>query len=127
MSEITRIYYNKLVRDNIPDKIKAKGEQCEVRLATDVQEFQQELMKKIKEEAASLSMARTKEEFLGEYADLMMVLETLVQQLGFTPEQLHAAREENLLKKGAYKHRHFLVWSEDVGYSSNESPQGIPL
>jgi predicted house-cleaning noncanonical NTP pyrophosphatase (MazG superfamily) len=127
MAEITRIYYNKLVRDNIPDKIKAKGEHCEVRPATDVQEFQQELMKKIKEEAASLSMARSREEFLGEYADLMMVLETLVQQLEFTTEELHAARQDNLLKKGAYKHRHFLVWSEDVGYSSNESPQGIPL
>jgi predicted house-cleaning noncanonical NTP pyrophosphatase (MazG superfamily) len=127
MAEITRIYYNKLVRDNIPDKIKAKGEHCEVRPATDVQEFQQELMKKIKEEAASLAMARSHEEFLGEYCDLMTVLETLIGQLEISHEELTAAREDNHLKKGGYKHRHFLVWSEDVGYSSNESPQGIPL
>lgn len=127
MSSVTRVYYNKLVRDNIPDKIKSKGEHCEVRTVTDMQEFQQELMKKIKEEAASLSMARTKEEFLGEYADLMVVLETIIGQLEISHEELHAAREDNLLKKGGYKHRHFLVWSDDVGYSSNESPQGIPL
>ncbi len=127
MSSISRIYYNKLVRDNIPDKIRGKGENCEVRPATDMQEFQQELMKKIKEEAASLAMTRSKDEFLGEYTDLMMVLDTIIEQLGITPEQVRVAREENLLKKGGYKHQHFLVWSEDVGYSSNESPQGIPV
>ena len=54
MSEISRIYYNKLVRDSIPARIEAKGEHCGVREITDVQEFQQELFKKIKEEAASL-------------------------------------------------------------------------
>lgn len=127
MSEITRVYYNKLVRDNIPDMIRAKRESCEVRQITDVQEFQQELFKKIKEEATSLAMVRTKEEFLGEYADLMTVLETIMHQLEITPEEIHAAREANLLKKGGYKHQHYLLWSEDVGYQSNESPQGIPL
>jgi predicted house-cleaning noncanonical NTP pyrophosphatase (MazG superfamily) len=127
MSEITRVYYNKLIRDNVPDMIRAKREDCEVRQITDVQEFQQELFKKIKEEAASLSMARTKEEFLGEYADLMMVLETIIHQLEIKPEELKAVREENKLKKGGYKHQYFLIWSEDVGYQSNESPQGIPL
>lgn len=127
MSETTRVYYNKLVRDNIPDIIRSKHEQCEVRHITDVQEFQQELLKKIKEEAASLAMARTKEEFLEEYADLMAVLEEIVQQLDITADDLRTVRAENIMKKGRYKHQHFLVWSEDVGYKSNETPQGIPL
>ncbi|USN87783.1 MAG: nucleoside triphosphate pyrophosphohydrolase [Candidatus Nomurabacteria bacterium] len=127
MSEITRIYYNKLVRDNIPDMIRAKRHECETTQITDVQEFQQELFKKIKEEAASLSMARTKEEFLTEYADLMMVLNTIMQQLEITADDVKKAKEKNYLKKGAYKHRQFLKWSADVSYESNESPQGIPL
>lgn len=127
MSAVSRIYYNKLVRDNIPSKIEAKGERCEVRPVTDAQEFQQELMKKIKEEAASLAMARTKEEFMGEYADLMVVLDTLIEELGVTEEELQAVRQSNAEKKGGYEKRHFLVWSDDVGYASNESPQGIPL
>jgi predicted house-cleaning noncanonical NTP pyrophosphatase (MazG superfamily) len=126
MSAITRVYYNKLVRDRIPDKIRSKGEQCEVRPTNDDEEFQQELMKKIKEEAASLAMARTKSDFLSEYADLMVVLDTLIGHLGITPAELDGARAENLEKKGGYAERHFLVWSDDVGYSSNESPQGIP-
>lgn len=127
MSEITRVYYNKLIRDNVPDTIRAKREACEVRQITDVQEFQQELFKKIKEEANSLAMVRTKEEFLGEYADLMMVFETIMGQLEITPEEVAEARNQNLLKKGGFKHQYFLLWSEDVGYQSNESPQGIPL
>lgn len=127
MSEITRVYYNKLVRDNIPDIIRAKRESCEVRQICDVQEFQQELFKKIKEEANSLAMVRTKNEFIGEYTDLMIVLDTIIKQLEISPAEIAEARAENLLKKGEYKHQHFLIWSEDVGYQSNESPQGIPL
>lgn len=127
MSEINRIYYNKLIRDNVPAKIAAKRQECEVRKVTDVQELQQELFKKIQEEAASLSMCRTREEFLEEYSDLMVVLETLIKQLEIPKEDLLAARKENLLKKGAYKHGYYLRWSADVDYRSNESVQGIPL
>lgn len=127
MSEINRVYYNKLVRDNIPAKIEAKHQQCEYRKITDVQELQQELFKKIKEEAASLAMSRTKEEFLGEYSDLMVVLETLIRQLEITKEELIEVRKDNLIKKGGYKHGYYLHWSADVDYRSNESVQGIPL
>jgi predicted house-cleaning noncanonical NTP pyrophosphatase (MazG superfamily) len=127
MAEINRIYYNKLVRDNVPAKIEAKHQKCEVRKIVDVQELQQELFKKIKEEAASLSMCRSKEQFLEEYSDLMVVLETLLKQLEISKEELITARKENLIKKGGYKHGHYLHWSADVDYRSNESVQGIPL
>jgi predicted house-cleaning noncanonical NTP pyrophosphatase (MazG superfamily) len=127
MSVTTRVYYNKLIRDNIPNIITAKHEHCEVRPITDMQEFQQELFKKIKEEATSLAMTRSKEEFLEEYADLMVVLETIIQQLEIPEAEIESVRAENLLRKGKYKHQHFLLWSEDVGYQSNETPQGIPL
>ncbi len=97
MSELTRIYYNKLVRDNIPDMIRAKRQNCEAVQITDVQEFQQELFKKIKEEATSLAMVRTREEFLSEYADLMLVLNTIMQQLDIKADEVKKAKEENYL------------------------------
>lgn len=127
MSEINRIYYNKLIRDNIPAKIEAKRQKCEVRKITDVQELQQELFKKIQEEADSLAMVRSKEKFLEEYSDLMVVLETLIKQLEISRDELIAARKQNLLEKGSYKHGYFLHWSADVKYRSHESVQGIPL
>ncbi len=126
MSEITRVYYNKLVRDNVPDMIQAKHIKCEVTQITDCQEFQQELLKKVREEATALSMVRTKEDFLKEYADLMMVLETVIHHLEIKNEELKEARINNRLKKGAYKKQYFLKWSEDVDYKSEETPQGIP-
>lgn len=127
MSEINRIYYNKLVRDNVPAKIEAKHQKCEVRKIVDIQELQQELFKKIQEEAASLAMSRTKEAFLEEYSDLMVVIETLIRQLEISREELVEARKQNLISKGGYKHGHYLRWSDDVDYRSNESVQGIPL
>ena len=127
MSEINRVYYNKLVRDNVPAKIESKHQKCEVRTITDVQELQQELFKKVQEEAASLSMCWTKEKFLEEYSDLMVVLETLIKQLEISKEELIKFRKENLVTKGGYKHGYYLQWSDDVDYRSDESVQGIPL
>lgn len=127
MSKRNRVYYNKLIRDNIPAKIAAKQEACEVRKITDTQELQQELFKKVLEEATALAKCRTKEEFLGEYADLMVVLETLIEQLQIPPEEIKVARESDMVKKGGYQQGYFLHWSVDVDYRSNESVQGIPL
>lgn len=127
MSQLTRIYYNKLVRDLTKDKIEKKGRQCEVRTITDVQEYQQELLKKVREEAYALSMTRSRDEFLEGYADLMMVIETLMVQLEASADELRQVREDNLRRKGAFKKRQYLHWSDDVDYNSEESPQGIPL
>lgn len=120
-----RIYYNKLVRDDIKGRIESKGEACEIRIIEDDAEFQQELMKKVREEASSLAHCRSREAFLQEYADLMVVLDALTQNLGFSEADIKTAMTENVSAKGFYKSRHFLHWSEDGAYKSNETPQGI--
>ena len=125
MAETDRVYYNKLVRDNIKEIIEAKGETCDVRSIETEKEFEQELMKKIAEEARALSMVRSREEFLHEVTDLMIVLETLNEHLKFSDEEVTAALQENLERKGKYDKRHFLHWSEDKTYKSNESPGGV--
>jgi len=125
MEHESRIYYNKLVRDNIKDIIEGKGETCEVRPIESDREFEQELMKKIVEEANALSMARTREDFLHEATDLMLVLETINEHLKFTDAEIAAAMDENIARKGKYDKRHFLHWSEDRTYQSNESPSGV--
>lgn len=122
---MAKVYYNKLIRDRIKEKIENNGEQCEVRQITDDAEFQQELLKKVAEEASALSRARSREEFIDEYADLMVVLDTLTAQLELSEAEVSLALKENLERKGGYQERHFLNWSDDAGYESNESPQGI--
>ena len=120
-----RVYYNKLVRDDIKERIEAKGEKCEIRIIEDDKEFQQELLKKVREEASLLAHSRTREEFLSEYADLMVVLDALTKQLEFSEADNKTAMSENVSAKGFYTKRHFLHWSNDSGYKSNETPQGI--
>lgn len=120
-----RVFYNKLIRDGIPDKIVKNGGEFEVRRLDDDQEFEQELLKKVNEEAGALAHVRSREEFLNEYADLMVVLDALTKHLEFSEADIKLAIEENLKKKGGFKERLFLQWSSDTDYKSNESPQGI--
>ena len=120
-----KVFYNKLVWDAIKDKIEGKGEACEVRVIADDAEYQQELLKKITEEAAALAMVRSRAEFLDEYADLMVVLDALTAQLEVSEADIQIAIKENVGRKGLYKNRHYLHWSADSDYQSNETPQGI--
>ena len=122
---MSKVYYNKLVRDHIKAKIEGKGEECEIRTITDDQEFQQELLKKVVEEAGALAHTRNRGEFLQEYADLMVVLDALTNLMEFSEADIKTAMTENVTKKGLYKNHHFLHWSADSDYQSNETPQGI--
>jgi len=120
-----KVFYNKLVRDGIKTKIESKGESCEIRVIDDEDEFQQELLKKVTEEAQALSRVSSRAEFLEEYADLMVVLDALTARMEFSEADIKTAIEENVAKKGFYKLKHFLHWSEASDYKSNETPQGI--
>jgi len=122
---MSRIYYNKLVRDGIKAKIEGNGESCEIRVVTDSAEYEQELLKKVKEEAEGLAHASSRAEFLAEYCDLMVVLDALTAQYEISEADLKVAMTENVAKKGLYKARHFLHWSSDGQYKSNETPQGL--
>lgn len=120
-----KIFYNKLVRDRIREKIEGKGEACEVRAVTDDAEYEQELLKKVREESDALSRVRSRSEFLAEYADLMVVLDALTVHLEFSEADVKLALAENLEQKGGFVKRHFLHWSENADYESNETPQGM--
>lgn len=110
--ENTRTFYNKLVRDKIQSRIESKGETCEIRVIKENKEFEQELLKKIVEEAQELSRVDSRESFLQEYADLMVVLDALTQLMEFSEADIKTAIEENVAKKGLYKERHFMHWSD---------------
>ena len=122
---MSRVYYNKLIRDAIPEKIRKNGEACDVREIVDKEEYLQELLKKVAEEASSLSKVCSREEFLDEYADLHVVLDAILKELEYSPADIQVALENNLKKKGGLTKRCFLHWSSAGKYKSNETPQGI--
>lgn len=120
-----KVYYNKLVRDGIKTKIETNNELCSVRVIADDVEFEQELLKKVVEEATALAHVRTRIEFLAEYTDLMVVLDALTSTLEISEAELKIAMTENVTQKGLFKQRHFLEWSQAGNYKSNETPQGL--
>lgn len=106
--------------------MKLAGAAFEVRTIVDVAEFQQELLKKVQEEASALSRVRSRTEFLDEYADLMVVLDALCALEEFSEADIQEAMAQNLKRKGVFSERLFLQWSaDDATYTSNETPQGI--
>jgi predicted house-cleaning noncanonical NTP pyrophosphatase (MazG superfamily) len=134
---MAKIIYNKLIRDLIPEKIRAKGSDCETRELS-AEEFRKELLRKAEEEASAFGQNLGRAEFLDELADLEIVLrefdrqrilppllicdhaENLKRANNVTAEEMAHAVEQNLARKGGFEKRLFLVWSSDDGYRTNE-------
>ena len=114
MSESSRTYHNKLVRDKVPQKITAHGDDFAVRPVKNQDEFVQELRKKIVEEAYEVARARSRAEFMEEYADLVCVLDTLMECHDISESELKEVKQKNLDKKGGFAERFFLEWSDTV-------------
>lgn len=108
---MARVEFNKLIRDRIREIIESKGDACEVKVLDD-QAFLPALQEKLVEEATELSKANSREEFLSEYADVMVVLDELASRYELSEADIKLALLESLEKKGGFKNRHFLLWSE---------------
>lgn len=112
-----RLHFNKLVRDQVPENLKAKGLESEIRVLGD-EEFEQELLKKAFEEAEELAHAIGRDEVLKELADLEDVLAEIKKLKAITDEELEIVKKQAFDKKGGFTKRLFLAWSSDDGYKS---------
>lgn len=90
--------YNKLVRDKIPEIIKADGKECEIEIASKC-ERQELLEKKLMEEVNEF----LEDKNLEELADVMEVLYGLANNMGYSEEDLNKKRLEKLEKRGGFK------------------------
>jgi len=92
--------YNKLVRDKIPDVIKANGDEAIFHVAGD-EEYYEKLKEKVLEEFNEFVEDESPEEFV----DLMEVLDAIAEYIGFDKAQLEAIRRAKNEKRGAFKGR----------------------
>ena len=92
------IKYNKLVRDRIPEIIKASGKACVTEILSDG-EYLRMIDAKLDEELAEYH----KEQNVEELADLLEVLYAAAKARGYTLEQLEAVRAEKAGKRGAFE------------------------
>ena len=79
--------HNKLVRDNIPQIIKASGKSPNTKILNQ-EEYITELRKKSQEELEEYLIAETNEEALEELADLLEIIHALAKVHGSTIEEV---------------------------------------
>jgi len=114
-----KIYYHKLIRDKIPEKMKKAGASFVVKKLNS-KKYEKELIKKVGEESDGLLVAKSKDELVSELADVVEVMEEIKKFKRISHKKLKEARKENMSRKGGFKKRLYLVWAEDTGYRTNE-------
>ena len=95
---MSTIKYSKLVRDRIPEIIKASGKACVTELLSD-DEYLRMIDAKLDEELAEYH----KEQNVEELADLLEVIYAAAKARGYTLEQLEAVRAEKASKRGTFE------------------------
>ena len=102
---MVEIKYDKLVRDNIPKIITDQDNQsCEYYTIEDEDEYFKYLVKKVVEEINEFFQTPTSEEM----ADVMEVLETIIQLKNINQDVVETTRLNKFIKKGGFKKKYVL-------------------
>lgn len=101
------IYYYKLVRDGIPQKITAQGETPYVEVLGDA-DYHGALLKKIYEEIDEYKESGQAEEL----ADILEVVFALAQAQGCSPAELLDLCDQKRKARGGFAKRYFLTGKE---------------
>lgn len=100
--------YNKLVRDNLPEIIKAEKCLPKFRIL-DGQEFSTELFKKLMEEANELILAKDdRKELIEEIGDVYEVIDAIMEYYKIDQAAVMKLKNQRRKTRGAFKKRIFL-------------------
>ncbi len=99
--------YNKLVRDKIPDIIKADGETPITHIA-ESEEYNKALISKLHEEVAEF----LENPSLEEAADVLEVIQSICILKGLDISQIEEIRQKKVYKRGSFKDRIILERTE---------------
>lgn len=102
--------YQKLVRDRIPEIIKKNGEVPVTRVLSE-SEYKDALAAKLSEEAEEVMEESTQEAVMKELADVLEVVEALVNAWGIDREKIQAYQEKKRDSRGGFTER---IYLEDV-------------
>lgn len=90
--------YNKLIRDKIPEIIKDSGKNCDIVIASELEHYELLKQKLIEETEEFLE-----DENLEELADIMEVLFSLAESIGYKEFDLLEKRNKKKLERGGFK------------------------
>ena len=98
------IYYDKAVRDKIPEIIQKDGHTCSVKTLSDEQ-FLVEIEKKLSEEVTEYQNNKNPEEL----ADILEVIYRIAKLRGISKEELENIRVKKLEERGGFEENLFLI------------------
>lgn len=104
-------YYNKLIRDYIPDRIEKKGGKYETRVLSE-KEYEKELKKKLYEESKEIINA-PKYELLNELADVLELIKTIAEYYKISFKDVEKYQIKKKKERGGFNKKLFLIWSSD--------------
>jgi len=99
--------YNKLVRDNIPNIIKADGKKAQIRILNDV-DYELELRRKLIEETTELFEAKTEKDKILELADIYELIEYVLMVNKIDKRKVDIQRVKKNMKNGGFEDKVFL-------------------
>lgn len=106
---VEKYYHQKLVRDKIPDVIKATGDEGEFRILDD-EEYEKELKKKLIEEAKEVSEA-SNDKLMRELADVLELTKSIAEHYKIPFEEVEKLQKEKRESRGGFVKKLFLIWS----------------
>lgn len=97
------IYYDKAIRDKIPEIIQESGYSCNVKTLTD-DEFLVEIEKKLSEEVQEYQKGKE----VSELADILEVIYRIAQLKGISKDELEKIRIKKVGERGSFEKNLFL-------------------
>lgn len=105
-------YYNKLVRDLVPEIIEKEGKKVNYRTLTP-EELKDAALDKLLEEANELKKAKTNADRINEMADIVTVLTTIRTIFDIDIEEVYKVAGDKLFEKGGFRNGMFLESVEE--------------
>lgn len=106
---MTKKYYNKLVRDSIPEIIATEGRQCAIEIMNE-SEYRQALLAKLVEEAQEVANAEA-DDMVKEIADLYEVIDALLIAFDLNRDAILTMQQKRYEERGGFEKRIKLFWT----------------
>jgi predicted house-cleaning noncanonical NTP pyrophosphatase (MazG superfamily) len=103
--------YNKLVRDNIPEIIKADGHKFKTRKLK-ITEYKKTLLEKLLEESKEVVESQNRDELIKELADVQEVLSSIYEANKIHCSEVTKVARKRREKRGGFKKKIFLEYVE---------------
>ncbi|WP_019415995.1 nucleoside triphosphate pyrophosphohydrolase [Paenisporosarcina sp. TG20] len=104
--------YNKLVRDGIPEIIKASNKKYSMKVL-EPSDHEVEIKRKLVEELKEYQETSTNEDAIEELADLLELIYAALPLHGSTMEELEEVRVKKRAKRGGFEKGYYLIEVED--------------